>query len=266
MTSPQERLAVAVAPGPERTRVRVSGEIDMDDAAEVRADLTAALDASLGGLDVDLAAVTICDSSGLHVLLDMHQLALDVGKTLVLTALSRSVARLLHITGAQDVLTVRNTAVSVTPHSEVRRPGVEKAQTGQARPMDVRMRTRRYGPTAHLDPTGELDLDTRSALDGIQEDLTGVDVVACNMGRLTFLDVVGLHALLDLVRRLDEHGIAFFAYNWQPQPRRLLDFVDSLCPQAGRGSPTRMLRSLKGFAAAARETGAAGARQDAPQG
>ncbi|MFJ9598033.1 anti-sigma factor antagonist [Streptomyces virginiae] len=266
MTS-QERLAVAVDPGPQRTRVAVSGEIDMDDAAEVRADLTAALDASPGGLDIDLAAVTFCDSSGLHVLLDLHQQALDIGKTLVLTALSRTVVRLLHITGAQDVLTVRKTAVSDTPHPDIRRPGVEEAQAGQVRSVDFRMRTRRYGPTVHLDPVGELDLDTRSALDGLQEDLDGVDVVACDMGRLTFLDVVGLHALLDLVRRLDERGIAFFAYSWQPQPRRLLDLVDGLYPQAGRGSPTRMLRSrLKGFAAAAREAGAARARQDAPQG
>ncbi|MFE6911889.1 hypothetical protein [Streptomyces erythrochromogenes] len=42
--------------------------------------------------------------------------------------------------------------------------------------------------------------------------------VACDMRRLTFLDPAGLQLLLDLADRLEGHGIAFFAYNWQRQP------------------------------------------------
>ncbi|MFD7631844.1 STAS domain-containing protein [Streptomyces sp. NPDC059851] len=60
----------------------------MDDAADLRRDLTVALAASRSGLDIDLAAVTFCDSSGLHVLLDLDRLALQTGKTLVRTALA----------------------------------------------------------------------------------------------------------------------------------------------------------------------------------
>ncbi|MFD0268552.1 STAS domain-containing protein [Streptomyces sp. NPDC127106] len=254
MTSHPERLpasadhasggvAVVFEPGPLRVLARVSGEIDMDDAADLRRDLTVALAASHSGLDIDLAAVTFCDSSGLHVLLDLDRLALQTGKTLVLTALSRPVARLLRLAGAQRVLTVHGW---LAPHAQ-----------------DFQVKVRRYGPTVHLTPAGELDMATRSALDEVQAALDDVDVVACDMRDLTFLDVVGLHGLLDFVRRLDARGIAFFAYNWQRQPRRLLDLVDDLDPPADiHGRPTRLLRRLQDFAAAARTAGAARARKD----
>ncbi|MFF0549697.1 STAS domain-containing protein [Streptomyces sp. NPDC004311] len=259
MTSPPERLAVAVEPGPRRTRVHVSGEIDMNSSPEVREDLTAALDASPSGLDIDLAAVTFCDSSGLHVLLDLHHRAQEAGKTLVLSALSRAIIRLLHITGVQDLLTIQNPPDS--PPSGSLRPAQAEGQPGPLPARNFQMKTSRYGPTAYLAPVGELDLDTRPALDRLQEELDEADVVACDVGKLTFLDVVGLHGLLDLARRLDERGIAFFAYNWQPQPRRLLDLIDSLIPSADRRRPTRLLRRLQDFAAAAQTAGAAKAQQ-----
>ncbi|MFJ9596730.1 STAS domain-containing protein [Streptomyces virginiae] len=265
MNSPPERLSVAVEPGRERTRVRVSGEIDMDDAAEAREDLATALDASPGGLDIDLAAVTFCDSSGLHVLLDLNQQAVEAGKTLVLSALSRTVVRLLDVTGTQGVLTIQDQPASDGPPPEDRRPEVAKGRTGPVCPTDFRIRTRRCGPTVHLAFAGELDDESRSALDGVRENLDGVDVVACDLEQLTFLDVAGLRGLLAFAGRLDEHGIAFFAYNWQPQPRSLLHLVDSAKPAVGRGGPTRMLRRLQCSAATARAAGAARAQQDAPQ-
>ncbi|KPI04154.1 anti-anti-sigma regulatory factor, SpoIIAA [Actinobacteria bacterium OV450] len=159
MTSPSGLLTVVVEPGPQRTRVRVSGEIYTDDDADLRKDLTAALNASPGGLDVDLSGVTFCDSKGLHVLLDLHQQALQAGKTFVLTTLSHPLARLLHITGTQDVLSVQD--IQDMPASEAQH-GVAGARTGQGRPLDFQMRTRRYGPTVHPTPIGELDMDTSS--------------------------------------------------------------------------------------------------------
>ncbi|MET9324847.1 STAS domain-containing protein [Streptomyces sp. NPDC003038] len=137
--------------------------------------------------------------------------------------------------------------------------------------MDFRMMMRRYGPTVHLTPAGELDLDSRSALDEVQAALDGgVAVVACDMRHLTFLDVVGLRGLIDFVRRLDTRGIAFFAYNWQPQPRRLVDLIDGLHPPTDlNGKPggvaTQLLRrSLHDSAASRRAAGAALARGNAP--
>ncbi|MFJ3842031.1 STAS domain-containing protein [Streptomyces sp. NPDC090054] len=132
--------------------------------------------------------------------------------------------------------------------------------------MDFRVMPRRYGPTVHLTPTGELDLDTRTALDEVPAALDGASVVACDMRHLTFMDVTGLYGLTTFVRRLDARGIAFFAYNWQPQPLRLMDLVDGFHQPAGRkgtGGPTRLLRrSLQGSVAAAREAVAARARHD----
>ncbi|MFJ3963218.1 STAS domain-containing protein [Streptomyces sp. NPDC090036] len=134
--------------------------------------------------------------------------------------------------------------------------------------MDFQLMKRRYGPTVHLTPTGELDLDTRAALDEVQTDLDGVAAVACDMRHLTFMDVTGLHGLIALAHRLGTSGIAFFAYNWQPQPLRLINLIDSLYPPADRnhGGPTQLLRrSLQGSATAARAAGAArAARQDTP--
>ncbi|MCX5174519.1 STAS domain-containing protein [Streptomyces virginiae] len=132
--------------------------------------------------------------------------------------------------------------------------------------MDFQLMMKRYGPTVHLTPTGELDLETRTALDEVQTRLEGVAAVACDMRHLTFMDVTGLDGLTAFARRLGARGIAFFAYNWQPQPRHLMDLVDRLYPPAGRerNCPTHLLRrSLQDSAAAARVVGAALVQQDA---
>ncbi|MFD5325161.1 STAS domain-containing protein [Streptomyces sp. NPDC127092] len=100
-------VAVVVEPGPLRVLAHVRGEIDMENAGGLRRDLAAALGSSSRGLDVDLSAVTFFDSQGLHVLEDLNRLARKAGKTLILTALSRPVARLLHVTGARHVFIVR---------------------------------------------------------------------------------------------------------------------------------------------------------------
>ncbi|WP_331732572.1 STAS domain-containing protein (plasmid) [Streptomyces avidinii] len=133
--------------------------------------------------------------------------------------------------------------------------------------MDFQLMKRRYGPTVHLTPTGELDLDTRAALGEVQTDLDAVAAVACDMRHLTFMDVTGLHGLTAFAHRLGIRGIAFFAYNWQPQPLRLMNLIDSLYQPADRngnhGGATQLLRrSVQGSATAA---GAArAARQDTP--
>ncbi|MFI2735943.1 STAS domain-containing protein [Streptomyces sp. NPDC018711] len=100
-------LTVVFEPGSQRVLARVCGEIDLEDADELRRDLVAALDSSACGLDIDLSGVTFCDCSGLHVLLRLNRLARHAGKTLVLTALGPRVARLLELTGTHHVFTVR---------------------------------------------------------------------------------------------------------------------------------------------------------------
>ncbi|MEV5975143.1 STAS domain-containing protein [Streptomyces sp. NPDC051921] len=101
-------VAVVFESGPQRVLARVSGEIDLDSARSLREDLFTAFRTSPTGLVVDLAAVTFCDSSGLHILLDLHWLAAKTGKSLVLTVLSRPVARLLDITGTRPMFTLHS--------------------------------------------------------------------------------------------------------------------------------------------------------------
>ncbi|MFE5717886.1 STAS domain-containing protein [Streptomyces erythrochromogenes] len=113
--------------------------------------------------------------------------------------------------------------------------------------MDFRVMPRRYGPTVCLAPAGELDLESRSVLDGLYIGASEATVVACDMLHLTFMDVSGLDGLIAFADRLEGRGIRFFAYNWQPQPSRLLDLVDALFPPpAGtkgiRGGPIGLLR------------------------
>ncbi|MFE9845286.1 STAS domain-containing protein [Streptomyces goshikiensis] len=99
-------IAIAVHPGPRRTRAQVSGEMDADNQDDVRAALGAALDSSTSGLDLDLSALTFCDSAGLHLLIDLQHAAATTGKTLVLHAPSPQLNRLLALTGAAPLFTV----------------------------------------------------------------------------------------------------------------------------------------------------------------
>ncbi|MGW7329788.1 STAS domain-containing protein [Streptomyces sp. NPDC054840] len=131
---------------------------------------------------------------------------------------------------------------------------------------DFRIVTRRFGPTVHLAPDGELDLDSRPVL---EEALTVLDesvvVVVCDMTRLRFLDVTGMHALHHLALRFHDRGLAFFAFGWQAQPQRLLDIIDSLYPSPEAGSePTAVLRRcLRDAAASQRAAGTEAARANA---
>ncbi|MCY0931488.1 hypothetical protein OTB20_35960 [Streptomyces sp. H27-H1] len=112
---------------------------------------------------------------------------------------------------------------------------------------DFHIAIRRYGPTLHLTPAGELDMDSGPAMARVWTALDDqVAVVACDMRSLTFIDATGLHRLLGLAAYVDGRSIAFFAYNWQRQPLWLLDLIDDL-DQARQGAgnrpaPTRLLR------------------------
>ncbi|WP_327381762.1 MULTISPECIES: STAS domain-containing protein [unclassified Streptomyces] len=111
---------------------------------------------------------------------------------------------------------------------------------------DFEIHIRRSGATLHVTPVGELDVDCDQALKNVRMALAqGVAVAACDMRRLTFLDLAGLHYLLGLARDAHSRGVAFFAYNWQHQPQQILDRTDHLARTDGRDprtGPTRLLR------------------------
>ncbi|MFE5300167.1 STAS domain-containing protein [Streptomyces sp. NPDC056632] len=123
MNSPPERLpvaaehisgttlpsvvAVVLEPGPQRVLARVRGEIDREDGDGLRGYLVEALNSSRDGLELDLSAVTFCDTTGVHLLVELDRLALKADKSLVLAAVSRPVARLLRLSGVHRQLTIR---------------------------------------------------------------------------------------------------------------------------------------------------------------
>jgi anti-sigma B factor antagonist len=77
------------------------GEIDAHTAGR----LTYAFD-DPGDLVLDLSGVEFVDSSGLRVLIELHQNRSRAGDTLVLRTPSPAVRRLLEISGVADYLTV----------------------------------------------------------------------------------------------------------------------------------------------------------------
>ena len=84
-----------------RTVIAVSGEVDMASSPSLRSELEAALDAQ--ELRVDLCDTTFMDSSGIHVLLDIHRLA-EGRMTIVCPP--GPVRRVLDLTGVAGALRV----------------------------------------------------------------------------------------------------------------------------------------------------------------
>jgi anti-sigma B factor antagonist len=86
----------------------LSGEIDASSAPGVAAAMAVVppSSASSGRVVVNASDVTFIDSSGLRVLIDLSERAAAVGAKLVISSPSRSVARVLQLTGLDDVFEV----------------------------------------------------------------------------------------------------------------------------------------------------------------
>ena len=90
--------------------IDLTGSLDVHVAADVRLALAAAVDAGTGELVIDLRHVDAVDATGLGVLVGAHRRAQRAGRTLVLTDVPHSVARLLYLTRLDKVLITRRTA------------------------------------------------------------------------------------------------------------------------------------------------------------
>ncbi|MFD9355668.1 STAS domain-containing protein [Streptomyces sp. NPDC060031] len=113
---------------------------------------------------------------------------------------------------------------------------------------------RRYGPTVHLTLAGELDHEADAPLARVRAAAfrDGVDVLACDLHHVRFMDVSGLRCLLGLQEHARAYGITVLAYNWQPQPLRLLRLLDGTEPCDENG--LRALLDLLGDHTGARLT------------
>ncbi|MEU6314337.1 STAS domain-containing protein [Streptomyces sp. NPDC047014] len=81
--------------------VRVTGDMDVEHVAELRAALAAALDEAPDGAEitVDLRNSSFCDSAGLNALLEARRRGEESGHVIRLAAPSHQLLRLLDYTG-----------------------------------------------------------------------------------------------------------------------------------------------------------------------
>ncbi|MEU4353038.1 STAS domain-containing protein [Streptomyces virginiae] len=86
----------------DRYVVRVSGDMDMDHAGELRETLAAALSQAPEGaaVTVDLRNSSFCDSTGLTTLLDARRHGARTGHVLRLATPSHQLLRLLELAGS----------------------------------------------------------------------------------------------------------------------------------------------------------------------
>lgn len=82
--------------------LHVAGEVDAHSAPELADQLAARIGAD--DVDVDLSAVDFMDSSGLRVVIEAHQRALEAGSRLVVHSPSTSVRKIIEITGLSEHL------------------------------------------------------------------------------------------------------------------------------------------------------------------
>jgi anti-sigma B factor antagonist len=85
-------------------RLEVGGELDAGNVHTLQDHLGLVIAAGTGGVDVDMAGVTFCDSSGLAALVAAQRQLRDAGRVLCVVNASPQVERLLAISGLHDVL------------------------------------------------------------------------------------------------------------------------------------------------------------------
>lgn len=91
--------------------VALRGEIDAHSASDV-VDRFSTLPPGDGDIVIHMAEVSFVDSSGLRVLLDLHQRAGEAGRRLVLHTPSQAVTKLLEVTGLSDHFTVESASTT----------------------------------------------------------------------------------------------------------------------------------------------------------
>jgi anti-anti-sigma factor len=98
-------LSVAFAVEGGVARVTLRGELDLDRAGAVAAQLTDLAGQGASSVVVDVSDLSFIDSSGLRALLSAREQLEGAGATLQLTALSAAVERVLEMTGTRSLLT-----------------------------------------------------------------------------------------------------------------------------------------------------------------
>ena len=92
----------------------VSGEIDGHAVPALKAAFAVIPDEVHGPIEVDLAAVTFIDSSGIRVLLELSEQMTAAGGSVVIRNPSKAVSKILEITGLATTFGLADTRSSTT--------------------------------------------------------------------------------------------------------------------------------------------------------
>ena len=106
MTDDQSDLRLTTARAGSEVLVEVAGELDLSTTEAFRAHLQGAIDAGTGDVALDLSAVSFCDSTALHALVDVRRRLVERGRRLRVVRPSRPVDRLLWLSGLAEALYV----------------------------------------------------------------------------------------------------------------------------------------------------------------
>ena len=103
------RLVPWAGTGPDRAVVAVAGDVDMHTEGQLRDGLTRLSQPPGRQLVLDLSGVGFMASAGVAVLLEMSARIQGGGGTLVLASVHPMVARVLSLTGADQLISIRPT-------------------------------------------------------------------------------------------------------------------------------------------------------------
>jgi len=105
--SNEEAWRIEVIREPGHTALRVTGDLDLETAPQVLAAIEPHLAGGTEPLVLDLSRLTFIDSSGLSALIRVHQRTTDAGRGLAIVPPTPPVAKVLEITGLDEVLPLR---------------------------------------------------------------------------------------------------------------------------------------------------------------
>jgi anti-sigma B factor antagonist len=92
----------------------VKGEVDLDTAPHLKAELAEAVKGGASNIAVNLEGVDFLDSSGLGVLIGSLKRCKEAGGTLALVSPRRPVRKVLSITGLDKVFPIHDTVQEAT--------------------------------------------------------------------------------------------------------------------------------------------------------
>jgi anti-sigma B factor antagonist len=99
-----EDLRLFTINGGTSTRLEIGGEIDLGSVDALRDELGMIVESGTGNVEVDMSAVSFCDSTGLCALIAARQHLDTRGRRLSIINASSHVARLLDVSGLTDSL------------------------------------------------------------------------------------------------------------------------------------------------------------------